>query len=634
MADCPTIAGALTFTANQEVASASPFDVPADSVATSDSLCLAVMCGMVDYSFAGGDLDVSSPWDLVDKIPDVVHTNGGIAVIDDPSPPDSLWTWSGGNTHDAFGASFHIPTAAGVAGIVQHARRDITGGNVVLDDPPTVGSMLVMVLISEGALAGGGDVDGFTKRYDEDWPGVGTSRAIQIWTRCVETGDGDTWNAQHMGNFMWSFLLEIELTDVDPGTPPTTEPHPWEPQEPAHALVEIYVPDPDAYRWGEATWGDPSVWSSARWTDVTPEHVQADLIWGTSRADAGILATPEAGVYTFNTYDPDRKLDPGNAESPYAPEIQYGLPIRVTHRGVPIRTGYVESVAYDHASRFGEIRATDNIAALAGVTFPSDVEIASTLFARARDVIAACGLPVTVAPTPATGDPDVADWLEDGDFTAWHIIYHTALEALHLPWIDHLNVLQFRPWLHPSDRGTVIGSPELVNLVTYTSADSLYSVVQAMDAATETMIERRVTPLPRYGSRTHKRTIRTLDAGDWADIILEDRSFAGTRYRPGDVVPLDADSVEYHARRKIGEAATIDYPEADPDVEVRGRILGMRVRVVDLGGTVGPDWRYNYAIATASLSPLEADGVSPIEYLTDDDTGELLYPDGVVGLEG
>lgn len=428
-----------------------------------------------------------------------------------------------------------------------------------------------------------------------------------------------------------AFLHLSFLGAEPPGPGEPGEEVPYEPPAPARALIEIYVPDPEAYRWGEAIWGPPSVWSTAQWTDITMLCVSADIQWGVSRPDAGILSDTEAGLWTVITYDPDRVLDPANEDSPYYPAITYSLPIRISHRNRVIRTGFCESISFSYESDFGEIRATDHVAMLAAATVPEDVSLSDTLVARAIDVIAAAGIPMSVVPIPGT-DPPLAPW-EPGSFSAWDIIRESAREVHHIPLIDNVTRLGFRAWDSPLDRNGVIGSPEMIELVPFISADSLYSVVQVNDATAMTEVERRITPLPRYGERVHRRTLATINGGDWADRVLEDRAQSGLRWRPGALFPIDADSVEYLANIDINEFLTIDYPEASPDVEVRVRVLGARLRVVDLGGQAGPDWRWWFATATSFLSPLEADDITPIEYLVDDDTGELLYPDGVVGLE-
>ena len=73
-----------------------------------------------------------------------------------------------------------------------------------------------------------------------------------------------------------------------PGGPPPPDPEDpgYTPPLPARAILEIYVHDEDATRWGTATWADgpatgtDGIWSGAGWQDVTPQGVNAHIIMG------------------------------------------------------------------------------------------------------------------------------------------------------------------------------------------------------------------------------------------------------------------------------------------------------------------------------------------------------------------
>ena len=57
-------------------------------------------------------------------------------------------------------------------------------------------------------------------------------------------------------------------------------------------------------RWGIATWatgaatGTEGIWSAAGWQDVTPEGVNAHIMWGSRDPDNGILARQNAASGT------------------------------------------------------------------------------------------------------------------------------------------------------------------------------------------------------------------------------------------------------------------------------------------------------------------------------------------------
>ena len=433
---------------------------------------------------------------------------------------------------------------------------------------------------------------------------------------------------------------EVTEGDVDPPDPDPEEPPEEEPivPEDVGALLEIWVAEEGAALWDVALW-DVATWSTSAWTDITYLGVMADVSWGVDNAERGILAPTAAGVWTVDTYDPDRILDPANEGSPYWTELVPGLPIRISVAGRRVlRTGIVDTMEYSHASSFGKIRATDNIARMAATDVSeSDLGvIPDTLYARARAAIEAAGLDIQVSPVPSTGDPSCAAWDVSGDASVWEVISTTALETLRLPYLNEHGVLYFRRWALPLERGIQIASPELVDLRSFVSSEGLYSAVRVNDATAMSTIELAITPPPRYGRRLHDRTVPTISGEVWASTVLADRSATSIRWRPGQIRPLTAERVVQIGSISHNEAVTLYVPEANPDVEVRSRVLGVNLHVIDLGGRPGPDgiipntqWRFNLAATTAAVDPL-VDDDDLITYLVDDDDGvSFLYPDGV-----
>ena len=481
-------------------------------------------------------------------------------------------------------------------------------------------------------------------------PIAGTTRNVSTW----ELDGGE--ETHRYWRFRWStttggfecgirvYAFETtEGTPVEP--PPEPEPDPDDPDTPQPnigALLEIWVAEEGAYLWDVATWDD-AVWATSGWTDITYLGVMADVTWGTDNAERGILAPTAAGVWTVDTHDPDRILDPANEGSPYHTELVPGLPIRLSVAGRRVlRTGYVDTMTFSHAQRGGRIRATDNVAKMAaGIVSESDMGIMpDTLYARAAAAIAAAGLDVTVSPIPSTGDPSVAPWDVSGDEKVWTVIAQSALETLRLPYLNEHGVLYFRRWALPADRGLSIASPELVDLTSSVSADGLYSAVRVNDATAMSTVELAITPPPLYGRRLWDRTEPTISGEVWASTVLADRSAASLRWRPGQIRPLTAERVVQIGSITHNEAVTLYVPEANPDVEVRSRILGVNVHVIDLGGRPGPDgiipntqWRFNLQATTAAVEPL-VDDDDPGAYLVSDDDGvTFLYPDGVAFTE-
>jgi hypothetical protein len=409
---------------------------------------------------------------------------------------------------------------------------------------------------------------------------------------------------------------------VDPG---------YDPPEPGGALLEIYATSPGAYRWDEANW-DEAVWSSSSWQDVTPEGIRVVIQWGAQRPELGILADTEAGAWNVEVYDPDRILDPANADSQFVSDLKPGLPIRLSHRGVVIRRGVVESIGHSYIDDRGQIRATDAIATLVLADVPFDTALGDTLRERARTAISAAGIVVPVEPDPPSGDPVLSPWDETEEgappttgHTAWEWIADAARQVLHVPYIDREGVLRFRDYLNPLARGRTLASPELVNLLSLVQVQGQYSIVQARETVADgsALIERRLTPLPRYGARIHTRDDPTPDAADWAEAVLADRGHAGLRWVPGELYPLTADSVELLATIEPLELVSLQHLEADPPVAVNARVLGGTVTVIGKKDSAAI-WRFRFETAQAPNEPLVEDG-DPDEFLYEESGHEYLY---------
>lgn len=394
---------------------------------------------------------------------------------------------------------------------------------------------------------------------------------------------------------------------------------------PSNAVVEIYAAAVGASRWGVALWG-VGVWSAAGWQDVTPQSVDARIRWGAHQPAKGVLLETEAATWIVDTYDPERLLDPGNLEGPYATDLRAGLPIRVRHRGTIVRQGVAESIAYFHAGKRGGIRVTDGISLMSRTPVPGDSDLADTLRARARDAIAAAGLSVTVEDDPPAGDPALAPRLT-GDRSVWRHIADAALQTLNVAYVDRIGTLKFRPWAAPYDRGRGVDATQLVDLGTIVQTTGLYSVVSALQTVGDggLTIERRLTPVPRYGAVAYRRTDATPDADAWAAAVLADRSLQTVQWIPGEIFPLDANAVEYFATLEAVERFGVDDAPADPPVDVTGIIVGGTVSVVGKRGAEAT-WSFELELAQTAQSPLYTD-TDPPEFLRNDPGDGYLYGD-------
>ncbi len=393
---------------------------------------------------------------------------------------------------------------------------------------------------------------------------------------------------------------------------------------PSNAVIEIYVAAANSARWGVALWGE-DLWSSAGWVDVTPQSVEAVVRWGSHQPERGILAETEAGSWRVDTYDPERLLDPGNLDSPYATDLRAGLPIRIRHRGTIVRQGICETIAYFHKDKQGGIRATDNVSTMARTPVPDDSILSDTLRARARDVIAAAGLSITVEPDPPSGDPALAPRLE-GVTSVWRHVSDAAEQTLHLAYVDRYGTLRFRAWASPYDRGRFVDGTNLIDLGTIVQTAGLYSVIQARDEITELIEERRITPPPQYGRVTYTRDELTPDAGAWAAAVLADRALQGLQWVPGEIYPITANDVEYFALLESMEQLEVFHEDGVPPVAITGNIIGGEFRVLSKRESEAL-WRFTLELAqtgTAETSPLvdDVDG----EFLLNEASDAYLYP--------
>jgi PKD repeat protein len=399
----------------------------------------------------------------------------------------------------------------------------------------------------------------------------------------------------------------------------------YEPPPPANAIIEIKASVPGSAKWGTAKWGE-DVWSASAWQSITPESVDVSIRWGSTQPELGILSRPTAGSWAVRIHDPLRLLDPANADSPYFTDLVPGLPVRVNHRGLTIRQGIAESLGHEFVEgrSFGYMRVTDNLSRLANAAVPSDTTLADTLYARARDAISAAGVNVTVLPDPPSGDPALVAWVTGTEWSAWDWIADAAEQCLAIPYIDRIGRLGFRTWSTPLHRARELASPNLVNLQSIQTYQGLYSRVQAEDAlGIET---RALTPPPAYGKRTYVRDELVLDAGEWAQAVLEDRALPRIRWVPADVFPLTADDVEYFATIEAVELVSIRVDEESPAVLADAIIVGGEIEVTGKRESEAL-WRFAFEATQTPFLPLVVDGSDPAEYLFTEAGDEYLYPD-------
>jgi hypothetical protein len=460
-----------------------------------------------------------------------------------------------------------------------------------------------------GTATGSLSDDEYAQVFDEQGP-------YQYWQLILDSAAQDV------------RVFEVGLTVATDGGGPTVPPG----QVPAKAILEIYVHDEDASRWGIATWatgaatGTEGIWSGAGWQDVTPQGVNAHIIWGSRRPDDGILSRQNGATWNVQTYDPDRVLDPGNESSPYFPQLVAGVPIRISHDSMVIRTGYIDRIGYKHKppDYRGQLLATDTIALLNQAKVPSDSILGDTLLERVQDAINAAGVAVGGIPLPPAGPagPAIAplDPLNPRERSVWDHITQATEEVLWVAYVDAAAGLGLRSWGAPLDRGREINAPNLEDLEAVSTEDGLYSVavVQGSDPDIDP-IEREAAPLPRYGRRTIERTELTVDPEAWADAVLQERVWPGVRYVPGTIHCFTRADVDYFGSIEIMERVSITHPGV---VSVTGRVLGGEMWVEHRENAErGATWQFKFAVATDGSSEIG------LTTLVSDQAGDTLLDD-------
>lgn len=523
------------------------------------------------------------------------HRNS--TVKNGPCTYQTIWIADLGSAQTA--AGYHVHTNHPGYWSVEHASSPAGPWTSEAEFDATDGDPYLSNWLNEGTFA-----DPVSARYwrlvhSYDQPGLTFMQAVTLFT--------------------WE--LDAGTPGPDPEPPDPSVPD-WTPPEPGRAIVEIYVDDPEGAKWDEAEW-DEAVWPAALWVPIDYASTRVAVTDGTDEGSKGILSTPRASKFDVDTFDPERDLDPNNPDSPFAGQLVPGLPIRVRHRSTVLRTARVRRVEWSFDLEGGRITAANLISDLANATLPPTTDLGDTLYERAADAIAAVDLPFRVLAPTAAGDPTLVPYTPDAN-NVWRVILEAAQSVLWVPYVNEHNELGFVPWADGIERGRVLASDELIDLVSWSDAEGLYSAVRALDSVSMTVEERAATPTPSWGRRVYddREDVPTIDADSWAAAVLADRRDHRLRYRPGTLRPLDADHVETLGTLRVLEGVDIDHPQADPAIDVHVRILGRWLEAVDDthdDDVVRTRWRFSYSVSAAPPALLVADQDETL-YLLDDPT--------------
>jgi hypothetical protein len=383
--------------------------------------------------------------------------------------------------------------------------------------------------------------------------------------------------------------------------------------------IELYGADPSAARWDTAVW-DGARWGGAGWLAVACEVAEANYTYGATD-EAGILSVPASGPADFATYDPDRLLDPSNADGPFFGSIGPGAPFRLTGLTPathPAWTGFIDEVSYDIASGTGRIRCVDGIAYAAQANILDGVVLPDTLRARVRAIVAATSLG-PVLPVEADSADSPADWPvapHDGKSkAAWQAMQDAAQDALVLLWLGPDGVLHFRSWGSFPDAPMSIGCPPagdtglwvegLRTISTRTAAAAIRNTVRAWSAVNVTAPAKVDGPsVQRYGQRLLdvQRVVPNRDV--WAQRILDDRAGSGLGISLGEVRPYSATELDAMLTMRGQGPSTVRVYDDDhpPTTDLDVGIIGGNVRVTPSG------WSFAYV---CMIPRTEWAGVTP-----------------------
>lgn len=259
-----------------------------------------------------------------------------------------------------------------------------------------------------------------------------------------------------------------------------------------------------------------------------------------------------------------------------------------------IRAGWLDTISYSHADRTGDWRASDAIPLLVQArTVVAATGVPTTLRALARYLVARTGVPVTVEPDPEDGDPVIGATPPantDGTMGVWDWVLIAAADVLRAAWVDHDNVLRFRPYGDPRDLGLAIGGADgipMEDLVPTADLDAVFNVVAAKVTDTTWTEARDGDSVLRYGERRLDRDRVTPGAPWWVANVLADRAEASLDYAPRTLRLRDAGDLEALVTAGMVDTVRVDVESATPPVEVSAALLGVSLAVDPESGWSG-----------------------------------------------
>jgi hypothetical protein len=386
--------------------------------------------------------------------------------------------------------------------------------------------------------------------------------------------------------------------------------------------LQLFAPSPTSARWDSATW-DGGLWASPSWQTVSCDVNEASFVRGVTD-EAGVLSQSASGPMDLSTIDPNRELDPSNADSPFFGSVVPGTAIRLVGGSAslaPVWTGWIDEATHDVAAERGRIRCVDGIAQLAQAQLPDGQVLPNTLRARVRAIVTAVGLvgvvPV-VAEDPtdpdAAADPPVAPHPGKA-IAAWTAIQNAALDALTLVWLDPSGTLRFTSWGGFPDASVALGCAPVgetgvwiggLSTIQYgASSAAIRNRVRAYSSGTTwSPYSDDVPSIAKYGARPLDVDRVVPDFANWSTRILADRADAGLAVTLGEVRPYTGAELDALLSMRAAGPSIVRVADAD-----HGTPIDDRVGLVGTAGRFTPaGWSFRYV---TMIPRAEWDAVEP-----------------------
>ena len=365
------------------------------------------------------------------------------------------------------------------------------------------------------------------------------------------------------------------------------------------------------------------------WVEVTCQIVSAKTVWGSATSD-GLLTQGKPGFLEFETYDPERILDPTNTQGPFYTILKPGLWARLSYDDGASRTiiahARVDSIEHEIVSKSGRVRANDWVSWFANQQFPNDVlgtlsgwtshntahAFASALIAHINNVVSldefqlpvtveAAARPVYITPveTPfQIGNPGPVIWSHFTDMLEAQFFY---------AWVDRANVLRFRDKRTPQLPGIKLGihGPLVLNFGSFITAAGVLNLIENK-AQTDYRQDRR--SVDEWGIRSY-RAIRDWPSfawnpatePEWLDLMIAEQATPSLQALPFQIWPATPAELKQLIAVQAMDLMTMEFDVPTPPVELFSRCVGGQISVepegwsVELMGWVVPEDQVTYS---------------------------------------